>query len=275
MVRLIREEEPRRRDAAVDRESPPSLAALRQIEPTRLMAMLRGELDWIVMKCLEKGREPAIRDGQRPGAGHPAVPGRRAGENKAELGGVSHRQVRQEAQDRGDRGGSRPAGAGGRDRGDEVRPGPRRRPSGRRPMRRGRRGGQGMRWRNGAARPGPSGTRRWRRGSSRAINDFLTRDLLTQAEPANNAVEDHVTLLEVLDRGGEGGPAVRGPAELESPCATIAQTYHGLASWEKAEAQSRSLLEMARNAIRDRPSPPALAELAHILGHRGRATRRP
>ena len=32
---------------------------------------------------------------------------------------------------------------------------------------------------------------------TRAINDFLTTDLLTQAEPLFNAVEDHVTLLEV------------------------------------------------------------------------------
>ena len=38
-------------------ESLPSLAALRVIEPKRLMALLRGELDWVVMKCLEKQRE--------------------------------------------------------------------------------------------------------------------------------------------------------------------------------------------------------------------------
>src|SRR5205807_7488878 len=35
----------------------PSVAAVRQPEPRRLMAMLRGELDWVVMKCLEKQRE--------------------------------------------------------------------------------------------------------------------------------------------------------------------------------------------------------------------------
>ena len=37
-------------------ESLPSLAALRQIEPRKLTALLRGELDWVVMKCLEKER---------------------------------------------------------------------------------------------------------------------------------------------------------------------------------------------------------------------------
>ena len=35
----------------------PSLAALRQTEPRKLMRLLRGELDWVVMKCLEKHRE--------------------------------------------------------------------------------------------------------------------------------------------------------------------------------------------------------------------------
>src|SRR5262249_49476324 len=30
---------------------------LRQTEPRKLTALLRGELDWVVMKCLEKNRE--------------------------------------------------------------------------------------------------------------------------------------------------------------------------------------------------------------------------
>ena len=30
---------------------------MRQMEPKRLIALLRGELDWVVMKCLEKSRE--------------------------------------------------------------------------------------------------------------------------------------------------------------------------------------------------------------------------
>src|SRR5439155_4107695 len=34
----------------------PSIAAVRQTEPKKLIALIRGELDWIVMKCLEKDR---------------------------------------------------------------------------------------------------------------------------------------------------------------------------------------------------------------------------
>ena len=38
------------------------------------------------------------------------------------------------------------------------------------------------------------------RDRAKAVNDFLTEDLLSQAEPVNNAVADRVTLMEVLDR---------------------------------------------------------------------------
>jgi serine/threonine protein kinase len=58
MIRIIREEEPAKPSTRLStNESLPSLAAVRQIEPRRLMALLRGDLDWIVMKCLEKQRD--------------------------------------------------------------------------------------------------------------------------------------------------------------------------------------------------------------------------
>jgi WD40 repeat protein/serine/threonine protein kinase/gas vesicle protein len=58
MIRIIREEEPSKPSTRLSTdESLPSLAVLRQIEPKKLIALLRGELDWVVMKCLEKQRE--------------------------------------------------------------------------------------------------------------------------------------------------------------------------------------------------------------------------
>jgi hypothetical protein len=55
--RIIREEEPPRPSARLSStDTLPSLAAGRQIEPARLTKMVRGELDWIVMKALEKDR---------------------------------------------------------------------------------------------------------------------------------------------------------------------------------------------------------------------------
>ncbi len=58
MIRIIQEEEPSKPSTRLSIDaSLPSIAALRQTEPHRLMSMLRGELDWVVMKCLEKHRE--------------------------------------------------------------------------------------------------------------------------------------------------------------------------------------------------------------------------
>jgi eukaryotic-like serine/threonine-protein kinase len=58
MIRIIREDDPSRPSTRLSTsESLPSLAAMRQTDPSRLMADLRGELDWVVMKCLEKSRE--------------------------------------------------------------------------------------------------------------------------------------------------------------------------------------------------------------------------
>ena len=58
MVRIIREEEPPKPSTRLSSaESLSALAESRQIEPRKLMALLRGELDWVVMKCLEKQRD--------------------------------------------------------------------------------------------------------------------------------------------------------------------------------------------------------------------------
>ena len=57
VLRVIREEEsPRPSKRLSTTEELPSIAACRSIEPRRLSGLLRGELDWIVMKALEKDR---------------------------------------------------------------------------------------------------------------------------------------------------------------------------------------------------------------------------
>src|SRR3954452_6957674 len=57
MLRIIREEEPPKPSTRLtSSETLPSIAANRQIEPARLSKDVRGELDWIVMKALEKDR---------------------------------------------------------------------------------------------------------------------------------------------------------------------------------------------------------------------------
>ncbi len=57
MLRVVREEEPPRPSAKLSTAAAlPSLSASRGTEPAKLTRLLRGELDWIVMKALEKDR---------------------------------------------------------------------------------------------------------------------------------------------------------------------------------------------------------------------------
>jgi serine/threonine protein kinase/tetratricopeptide (TPR) repeat protein len=57
VVRLIKEEEPPRPSVRLSSSSNlPKIASVRKTEPARLSKLVRGDLDWIVMKCLEKDR---------------------------------------------------------------------------------------------------------------------------------------------------------------------------------------------------------------------------
>ncbi len=58
LLRIVREEEPPRPSARLSTtEELPSIAANRHLEPKKLSGLVRGDLDWIVMKCLEKNRK--------------------------------------------------------------------------------------------------------------------------------------------------------------------------------------------------------------------------
>src|ERR1019366_6815387 len=57
--RLIREKEPLRPSTRLRTLPPADLATVarqRQTEPSRLIHLMRGDVNWIVMKCLEKDR---------------------------------------------------------------------------------------------------------------------------------------------------------------------------------------------------------------------------
>jgi serine/threonine protein kinase len=57
LLRVVREEEPPRPSTRLSgTEELPSIAASRGLEPRRLTGLVRGELDWIVMRALEKDR---------------------------------------------------------------------------------------------------------------------------------------------------------------------------------------------------------------------------
>jgi serine/threonine protein kinase/regulation of enolase protein 1 (concanavalin A-like superfamily) len=58
ILRMIKEEEPPRPSTRLSDSGEPlaSISAQRQMEPAKLTRLVRGELDWIVMKALEKDR---------------------------------------------------------------------------------------------------------------------------------------------------------------------------------------------------------------------------
>jgi serine/threonine protein kinase/tetratricopeptide (TPR) repeat protein len=296
--RLIREQEPRKPSTRIPVASPggakdgspfstldststtsPSgiatISANRQTDPRRLRKALRGELDWIVMKCLEKDRirryetvNALARDLQRHLAGDPVEAGPPSAAYRLQKFARKHRPAfvtaglfagmllamsavstwqafrATQAERRATDAASRALRAEAQTRSQRDRA------------------------LNAEAQA------RAEAEKAKAINAFLTEDLLTQAEPANTAAEDHVTLLEVLDRAASKvGDRFAGQPEVEDALRrTIAETYHGLASWEKAERQWRAVLEATRRRLG--PESPetlrALRDLAHILRHRGR-----
>ena len=107
--RIIREEEPPRPSTRLSTlgETLSQVSARRRTEPARLSALVRGDLDWIVMKALEKDRRRRYETASRPGGRRPPVPGRGAGRGASPLGVVSVRQARQAAQGRPDHHGRR------------------------------------------------------------------------------------------------------------------------------------------------------------------------
>jgi serine/threonine protein kinase len=276
ILRRIREEDPPRPSTRLGTtEETASIAASRGTEPARLARLVRGDLDWIVMKALEK--DPARRYETADGlardivrhldcdpveAGPPSATYRLrkfARKHRAALATVAAfaallvaatasstlltiRARRAEAAARLERDAAIAA----------------------------RRAESEARRRAEAA----EATARIEADKAREINHFLTKDLLSRAEPAYSAAEDHVTLLDVLDRAAENvGARFAGRPDVEEGLRrTIAEAYHGLASWEKAERQWRSLYEAARrrHGPDAAPSLRALGQLAHILWHRGR-----
>ncbi|HZZ27930.1 MAG TPA: tetratricopeptide repeat protein [Pirellulales bacterium] len=57
MLRIIREEEPEKPSTRLSTTKElPSIAASRQLDPKKLTGLMKGELDWVVMKSLEKDR---------------------------------------------------------------------------------------------------------------------------------------------------------------------------------------------------------------------------
>jgi serine/threonine protein kinase len=71
VLRVVREEEPPKPSTRLSTAGArlAAVAAARRTEPAKLAKLVRGELDWIVMKCLEKYRTRRYETADRAGAG--------------------------------------------------------------------------------------------------------------------------------------------------------------------------------------------------------------
>ena len=81
MRRIIREEDPPSPSTRLSTlgQSAVTVSAERQSDPKRLCRLLRGELDWIVMKALEKDRNRRYESANELRAGCRSLLARRAG----------------------------------------------------------------------------------------------------------------------------------------------------------------------------------------------------
>ena len=81
--RTIREEEPARPSTCLSTMLGADLTAIakhRQAEPPKLIHLVRGDLDWIVMKALEKDRTRRYETANGLADGHPAPFEQRTGD---------------------------------------------------------------------------------------------------------------------------------------------------------------------------------------------------
>ena len=209
-LRLIREEEPPRPSTrlAQSAETLADLAQRRRTEPARLRREVRGDLDWIVMRALEKDRT-------------------RRYDTAAALARDVERYLQHE-------------------------------PVEARPPSTGYRIGKTLRKHRGAALAGAlclllliggAAASAWQAVRARraertaaAVNDFLLRDLLGQADLANQEAgvqgrDPDVTVRTVLDRAGRNieGKFKDEPLTEAALRSTIGKTYQGLGRYAEAE----------------------------------------
>ena len=93
--RIIREEEPPKPSTRLSTlgEALTGVSTKRNTDPAKLSALVRGDLDWIVMKALEKDRSRRYETASAFGGGRAAVPERGADRSAAALGGLSLSQA--------------------------------------------------------------------------------------------------------------------------------------------------------------------------------------
>ena len=94
--RIIREEEPPRPSTRISTlgDTLTAVSAQRQTDPRKLGTIVRGELDWIVMRALEKDRDRRYETAERLGPGRRTVLGGPAGGGVPAVARLSRAKIR-------------------------------------------------------------------------------------------------------------------------------------------------------------------------------------
>ena len=123
VLRLIREEEPPKPSTRLSdsRDTLASISAQRRLEPASLTKEVRGELDWIVMKALEKDRNRRYETANGLAARHRPILERRASRSELARDRLSLAKVRPAKPGAGAGGDVCCCCAGGRRRRDDRR----------------------------------------------------------------------------------------------------------------------------------------------------------
>ncbi|HEV2949786.1 MAG TPA: tetratricopeptide repeat protein [Gemmataceae bacterium] len=225
--RIIREEEPPKPSMRISTlgQAATTLSTQRKSDPKRLSQLFRGELDWIVMKCLEKDRNRRYEtanslasDIQRYLHDEPvqACPPSRwyrwrkfARRYRAALATAAVVLLVMVA------------------------------------------GVVSSTWQ--ATRASQERAKALKEAAkAKAVNDFL-KDMLAQAAPENNAVGAKVTIQEVLDKAAkriEQNPRFAEEPEVEAAIRlTIGNTYEALGLWQESEHHLRRAVDILRDVL--------------------------
>jgi tetratricopeptide (TPR) repeat protein len=240
MLRILREVEPPKPSTRLSASAAlPTIAAKRRLEPRRLTKLVRSDLDWIVMKCLEKerGRRYETANGlamdiQRSLADEPVVAGPPSTGYRLRKFARKYRNVLTTALVF--------AGllvlAAGVSAWQAVR---------------------ATRAETEAKRQRDEAVRQKQRADeeaaiAKAVNEFLQTDLLAQADPYKQASpgRDH-TLRAALDRAAArvGGRFEKQPLVEAALRQTIGQAYHSLGEYQKAQQHLERMLEIRRREL--------------------------
>ena len=277
MLRMVREVDPPRPSTKLSTaDALPNIAANRSIEPARLSKLLQGELDWVVMKALEKDRTRRYdtangfaRDIQRYLADE--VVEARAAEPR-----LPAEEVRQAEQDPGDRGELGLPGTGRRHHRHEHRDGARpKRPQKAEAVQRGiadtERGDDARGQRRGRR---PARRRSWPRPRPRQI-ERLPHQATCSPRPSLRTMRlrtSSPTSRTSTGRPRRWGTRLDGPTgELEREIrSTILNTYHGLAPGRLERSACHRSTRCGRREPQFGPRSGSRHARAHVLGHRGR-----